>query len=202
MANVNDLKEFINYAEKNRKYASETAKGRRAALKVFEDELSEEEKSSIDIFADRFDKIYNAVFQKNKQTITASSLKTYMTRVKGLIKDYKKYGSDPNAFSAWDTTRHRAPKPKSEKHASNKKQKVPVSAEIIDIDTANQAFLNATNAAGPNSSSFFSNDVNKFEVHLRSSFRVSLVLPNDLKQKEADRLKQIIDGMVTGDEQA
>ena len=58
--------EFIQIAEKNRIYPANTATARRTALKLFEQELSDQEKESFDIFKENFEKIYQAVFNKNK----------------------------------------------------------------------------------------------------------------------------------------
>lgn len=199
MPGVKDLKEFIAYAENNRKYAKQTAKGKRVALKLFEAELNEDEAQSLDLFHDRLEKIYQAVHQRNKTTIKASSLAIYKSRVQGLLKDYKKYGSDPNALNSWDTTRKHEPKVKrSAKPVFRSGSGAePIEAEVVHesasfLDSDEIRKLMATSGGG-----VFNSELNRFEVYLRPGFKVSLTLPIDLTKTEAERLKHMIDGMVT-----
>lgn len=203
MAGVKELQEFIDYAEKNRKYAAETAKGRRAALRLFEPELNDDEQQSVDLILDRFDKIYQAVHTKNKLKITASSLETYKSRLLSLLKEYKKYGIDPNAFNAWDMTRKHEPKRVTKADGAKKKSSDRIlEAEVVDGSVG--SFLNALDVQRviENSShTTFANEPNRIEFFMRPDFKVSLALPSDMNTREANRLKQMIDGMIVDDQQ-
>ena len=198
MTSVKELKEFIDYAEKNRKYASETAKGRRAALKLFEDELNDDEKSSIDLVEERFDRIYQSVFQKNKQNITTSSLETYKGRVRSLIREFKKFGSDPAAFNAWDMTRSRtkgsldSESTKTKDHSGNK-QASKRASDIIEAEV-----LGDVRGDGMNNNMFSINkmlqiDDDMLEYPFAFTNGVAkLQLPKNINQRDAKRLSDFV----------
>ena len=96
------LYSFIESAVKSRKYPENSANGYRAALKLFEAELSEEELSSIQLFSDRLEQIYSSVFSKNQLKFSAGSLVTYKSRVMKVLSDYEKYGADPTKMASWN----------------------------------------------------------------------------------------------------
>lgn len=201
MSTVTQLKDFIDYAERNRKYAVETAKGRRAALKLFEDELTEDEKESIDLIEERLDRIYQSVHAKQKMNISASSLETYKSRVKALIKEYKRYGSDPTAFNAWDMTRKREPKSQAKSVVNAKSDKAasaPLYDEVLPVHSAVQMDTQYVSfePAVP-----FGAELNEVKFYLRPDFRVTLALPMDLSSNEAARISRLIEGMVMDREQ-
>jgi hypothetical protein len=205
MPAIVDLKEFIDVAEKNRKYAKETAKGKRAALRLFETELNEDEMQSVDLLNDRLEKIYQAVYNNNKTKMQHSSLVMYKNRLQGLLKDYLKYGNDPNAFTSWDKTRKQEPRTSSLKHTARTASRVPSSRNLIEAEVVNTdetIFENDELKALAGSASqggVFSSELNRFEVFLRPGFKVSLTLPIDLNKSEADRIKHMIDGMIVSD---
>lgn len=99
--NFKDLYEFVNSAVKSRKYPESTAQTLRAALKLYEQELNEEEQGSIDSFRKNIDQIAQAVFGKNKLKFSATSLATYKSRVLKVVNDYEKYGTDPTKMASW-----------------------------------------------------------------------------------------------------
>lgn len=101
MATFNDLILFVNLAQKNRKYPENTAQGLKAALRLFEQELKEEERASLSLFKERFDHIYRSVFNNNMGKFTASSLEVYKRRLNKVINDYEKYGIDPTKMANW-----------------------------------------------------------------------------------------------------
>lgn len=100
MKNFQNLYDFIDKAVKNRKYPANTALGLKAALKLFEAEINEDERASIDKFKENLNQIYHGVSTKNKD-ITASSLATYKSRVAKIIRDYELYGVDPTKINNW-----------------------------------------------------------------------------------------------------
>src|SRR5688572_12350319 len=96
------LHDFINSAVKSRKYPESTAQTLRAAVKLYEQELNEEEQKSVELFRKNLEQIANAVFNKNKLRFSAGSLATYKSRVIKVINDYEKYGTDPSKMAAWN----------------------------------------------------------------------------------------------------
>jgi len=100
MAKIKDLYDFIERAEKNRKYVPNTALGLKAALRLFDAEANNEELGSIDKFKENIEQIYHGVSLKNKN-MAASSLATYKARVLKVIQDYEKYGADPTKINTW-----------------------------------------------------------------------------------------------------
>lgn len=100
MANFQALYEFIDRAVKNRKYPPNTALGLKAALKLFEPVLNEDELGSIEKFKENLEQIYHAVSSKNKE-ITASSLATYKSRIVKVVREYEQYGADPTKMNGW-----------------------------------------------------------------------------------------------------
>jgi hypothetical protein len=101
MQEFNVLTEFVDKAVRNRKYPVGTAHGLKAALKLFELELHEDERGSLDKFKQNIDQIYKVVISKNGKTFTVASLATYKSRVLKVISDYDKYGQDPAKMVSW-----------------------------------------------------------------------------------------------------
>lgn len=100
MTNVKLIYEFIDHAIKSRKYPENTGSSLKTALKLFEVELNDDERNSIDLFINNIEQIYQNVFAKNKN-FSASSLAVYKSRVLKAINDYKKYGIDPTKMANW-----------------------------------------------------------------------------------------------------
>src|SRR3989344_5568097 len=101
MTKFTDLNAFIDSAVKSRKYPTNTAFGLKAALKVFEGELNEEEAKSIDKVRSNINQISQSVYQKQQSNLSASSLAVYKSRVLKVINDYEKYGTDPSKMANW-----------------------------------------------------------------------------------------------------
>lgn len=98
---IKDLVGFVDKATNSRKYNPNTAGGYKSALSLFETELNEEEDSKLEVFIERFDAIYQQVFDKNLGDYSASSLSAYRRRVLKVVKDYKKYAGSPEQFTSW-----------------------------------------------------------------------------------------------------
>lgn len=146
-----NLYEFIDIAEKNRKYLPNTATNYRTPLRLVESELTDEEKNSIDLVKTHLNEIFTLLYSKNSAKLSASSLEVYKRRVRSLIGDYEKYGDDPAKMAAWD----RNPQPKKIKKIKG------LSKKEIDYSEAN------TTSPALNASS--SVEVGEF----------SLILPSD-----------------------
>lgn len=100
--NIQDLYEFIDRAEKNRKYPTATASGLKAALRLFEAELNEDEKSSVDLFKKNLEQIYHSVTVNNGKSMSSGSLVTYRSRINKIISHFEKYGVDPTKMASWN----------------------------------------------------------------------------------------------------
>jgi len=95
------LKNFIESAERSRKYPHNSAKAYLVALNLFEAELNEEERADIDKFKENLPSIYSSVFEKNKTKYSTGSLDAYRKRVSKLLSDYFTYGQDPGKMASW-----------------------------------------------------------------------------------------------------
>ena len=93
--------DFVNAAERSRKYPRNTAIGYRAALRLYEQVLKDEEKESIDTFKERLEDISSEVYHNNISQMTAGSIATYKSRVFRVLGDYEKYGREPAKMANW-----------------------------------------------------------------------------------------------------
>lgn len=98
--NLKDVYEFIDRAIKSRKYPENTGNSLKTALNLFEKELNDEEKESVEEFKKNLDAVYQSVFSKNKN-FTAASLATYKSRVVKVLGDFEKYGVDLTKMTHW-----------------------------------------------------------------------------------------------------
>lgn len=198
MAGIKEIKEFIDYAERNRKYAPETARARRAALALFEQVLNEDEINSVEMIRERFEQIYSNVFQKNKLKATASSLKIYKSRVNALLKEFTQYGSDPDAFGSWDITRKTAGNRDKNKAISTKTKSNTVSSVAKDQHINNIDKIKVeVQVPEEEPTESIPQDINtvSIKLYIRKGYLVDLKLPSDLTRKEASRLLNLIDGI-------
>ncbi|MDO8659135.1 MAG: hypothetical protein Q7K54_00885 [Candidatus Parcubacteria bacterium] len=176
MAKFNDLYEFIDRAVKNRKYAQNTAFGLKAALKLFEAEINEDEKNSIDKFEENLNQIYHTVSSKNKN-VAASSLVSYKSRINRVLEHYKKYGVDPTKMSNW-TVKPIAVRQKKQESSSDK--------PALSKDRELLEDLPASNSAG----------MHKIELALRPDKKFIIVVPMDITPAESTTIKAILDSLV------
>lgn len=102
MSSIKSLYEFIDLAQKNRKYPANTAHGRRAALKLFETVLHADELESIELIEDRMGEIFLSLISRYKEKFSVQSLNTYKGRFLKVIQDYKKYGVNPATIANWE----------------------------------------------------------------------------------------------------
>lgn len=168
-----ELHSFIERAVKNRKYATNTGFGLKAALKMFEKEINEEEKNSISKFRENLDAIYRSVSQRNKN-ITADTLEVYKRRVDKVLRDYENYGIDPTMMSSWQT------KPgvvKSKKQDSKNRKD-----EVNDVAQESGVVLDISGT-------------HKVELPLRTNAKFVAFVPNDFKKKEWEWIKGILDAV-------
>ncbi len=166
--NFQNLYDFIDSAVRSRKYANSYAYALKVALKLFEEELNEDEKGSISVFKERMEQIYKSVFVKNSKRFSASSLATYKSRVLRVLRDYETYGLDPTKMSGWSSsTKARAQKKKEDVQKQNERQ--TTQGEMNTRSPATEQFDRA-------------------EFPLRSDAKVVIFLPKD---RNADDIKKI-----------
>lgn len=163
------LLEFIDTAEKNRKYPEGTADGRRAALRLFEPELNDEERESLDTFKAHLDQIYQNIFNKNKTKMKAESWETYKNRLNNLISDYEKYGIDPSKMANWS----RAVRKVSTKGKTKTEEKEEQPTKEIER--------------------YKEIDMSRFELPLRSGVKAIILVPSDITKEEVDKIRKYID---------
>lgn len=168
-----ELIDFIDTAERNRKYPLGTAAGRRSALRLFESELNDEEKESLDTLKKNLNQIYQNVFNKNKSNMSAGSLATYKMRLESLIKDYEKYGQDPTKLANWNR-----PVRKYKKISSGQ-----------EIKGSNPAIEPKQEMQFPEKGSDFS----RFELPLRPGIKAIILVPSNITKNEVDKVRKYID---------
>lgn len=181
MSSIKDLNDFIDKAERSRKYPTSSAQGLKAAVKLFDTELNDEERASLDLFEQNIDQIYQSVFNKNKN-LTVSSLATYKSRVLKAISDYKKYGTDATKMSNWQ------PKVVTRtKRSDSKRDEVPATNDA-------PVGLQNNELAVPDG-------MTKLELALRPDMKFVLVIPYDLRASEVATIKAILDSLSSNNEQ-
>jgi len=178
MPNINNVLEFISVASKNRIYPPGTADGYKAAVKMFDAELNEEERESLNIFLERFDKIYSEVVRKNQAKMKMQSLETYKIRVRKVIDDYMSYGQDPSKMISW-----------------NRPARKRASSGVVRINTNSDTQRPKDDSAVVPP---IFGQMNRVELSLRPEFDVKalIIVPFDLSNDEASRLKGLIDALV------
>lgn len=174
MNEFSQLTDFIDRAVNNRNYAPNTAFGLKAALKLYQKELNEEELSSLDKIKSRIEQITNIVAGKNKQ-MSAPSMKVYQTRVLKVINDFQTYGNDVNKMAGWSPSRavrskkatHSGPTPsKSGILSSGQEMEQPISAGL---------------------------GMQRFEKTLRPGVKAIVIIPDDITKAESDKIKATLD---------
>lgn len=166
-----ELSNFVNIAVRNRKYAEATGHGLKAALNLFDKELKEEERESLDVFKSRFDAIYRSVFSGNTGKFTASSLEVYKRRVKKVLSDYEKYGIDPTKMANWNPKTVVRPK----QAALSKK----IAALAPETEESSQSHFSAGNK--------------RVELPLRADAKVVVLLPKDVTSADIEKIKTLLD---------
>lgn len=171
MNTVKDIHDFINLAQKNRKYADNTAHGKRAALKLFETVLHPDELESIELIEERMKEIYLSLISHHQNTFSIASLNTYKGRLLKTLSDYKRYGKDPDSFARWETKERK--KKDKDTTASIKKD------EIKDISRKDiSSSINST--------------VYNIKVTLQNGQDFSMELPQNLTNQDLEVITKII----------
>lgn len=175
MNNFQDLSEFLVIAHKNRKYSDSSYWGTKAAIKIFEPALNEDEKKSIDALKQNFDQIYSSVFNQNKNKFTATTIDVYRRRFLSLLEDYLKYGQDAKKMANWTPI---IKKPKAHlqinKHL-NDQEKI---SESVQVGTT----------------------MSRLEIAIRENLKAVVLIPIDLTQAESEKIINNIKANVSSGE--
>lgn len=175
MAKFQDLYEFIDRAVKSRKYPENTASGLRAALKLFETALNDDELSSLEVFKQNLEQIYGSVSSKNGKNFSASSLAVYKSRVSKVINDFEKYGIDPTKMASW------SPKVVTRSPKNVTKVKKSSQDEVLQ----------------PDSSEVISGvEMVKVYVPLRPGIKSICDIPVDITKEDLEKIKIILGAYV------
>lgn len=178
-ATIKDLITFIDTATRNRKYMPNTAHGLKAAVRLFQGELNEEELASLDLVKKNIEQIYQGIFSKNSK-FTAASLTTYKWRMLKVIDDYENYGTDATKMSNW------APKViKRGKRSSEKSALKPDSgSKTTDQDDYKEVIPS---------------NMHKIELALRADAKFVLVIPRDLRKSEVTTLNAVLTSLIVNE---
>lgn len=160
--------DFIDSAQRNRKYPGNTASARRSAVRLFEQELNDQEKESFDTLKKNFEQVYLSVFNKNK-SMTAESLQTYKNRFLSLIKDYEKYGLDPTKMANWNRRVRRISITGKAGIKEKEGQPIQETERYKEID------------------------MSRFELPLRVGVKAIILVPSDITKEEVDKIRKYID---------
>lgn len=166
-----ELYNFVDRAVKGRKYPESTAIGLRSALKLYEVELNEEERESLDKFKANFEQISASVIQKNRKKYSDSSLLTYKSRVVKVLNEYQKYGTSPQKMVAWAPSR----RTRTKKHAAVAEATTPAQVGS-DIDPG------AIEAGAQ-----------RIELPLRAGAKVVVLLPSEVTGGDIKKIKTLLD---------
>ncbi|MDP3982861.1 MAG: hypothetical protein Q8Q65_02165 [bacterium] len=159
-----ELYSFIERAEKNRKIATNTAYGLKAAAKLFDENLTDEEQHSIELVKERLDAIYSTLYQRNKEKMEHGTLEVYKRRISKLIDDFEKYGIEPSAFTSW-SSQAKAPRKKKNKLSHDlDKNKTPESPISYPDSVRN-------------------------EIPLQNNRKAVISIPQDFNKEDARRIK-------------
>lgn len=173
MDEFSKLFEFIDLAEKNRKYPANTAQGKRAALKLYETVITADERKSLSLIEERIKEIHLNLISKYKETFNIQSLNTYRGRFLQTVKDYKRYGRHPEAIAQWET--------------KNRTYTVK-NAKSHEKDTAKDTSLH-------NISLDTHTGVHKLEVLLEHGGNCLLQVPPTISKKDAQKIKDVLDAL-------
>lgn len=183
MSEFNNLFNFVDRAVKNRNYAENTGWGFKAALRLFEKELNEEEKNSLGKFKDNLDRIYLSVARKNANDFNAQSLLVYKNRVTKVLNDYENYGIDPTKMASWPRKNiNRVPKTKSPKIKDNQYSS--------NKNNTERAYLGEEKTL---------ENMHHIKLALRPGVEFILIVPMDINKSESLVVKSVLDSIVKED---
>lgn len=186
---INELNSFIDLAEKNRKYATNTALGYKASLKRLAEILNEDESISLPLIEQRFPQIMTAFYNKHKDEMSASSMDVYKKRIKKVIKDYTKWGPNLQDWSGWIVL------PPTPRNRGEKKDLIQVKENDGVNATNSEPEINSTKETSTLDSSRYSGST-RFEIPLRTGVHAFVSTPSDITKEEAKKIGKYIDYLI------
>lgn len=168
---IDILNDFIDKAQRSRKYQPNVASNFKSPLKLLKSELTSEEENSLQLFKKNLDQIFNSIFTKGNKNISAISVEVYKRRIKSLISDYEQYGIDASKMASWD--RKIIVRKSSEKRIDEIKK----SSQQLPIYSSEQEL---------------SQDFLTVDVSL-SNGKAKLIVPKEVSEQDAKKLKAQID---------
>lgn len=166
---ITNLLDFIEAAEKSRKYPKNTASARRSAVRFFEEGLNEQEKESLETLKKNLEQISQNIFNKNKSSMNVKSLLTYKNRFTALIKDYEKYGINPAMMANWNRPL----------------RKISVRGEKPKENTARDVRVRESDHADI--------EISRFELPLGPGVKAIILVPSDITKNEVNKVRKYID---------
>jgi len=121
------VKEFIEKAKKLGKYPRNTAVSRLSALKVVEEGLTGDEPQTPEYILNHVEEIFGR--QAHKLNLNDGSLRSYISRVRGALEDFQRYGTAPGAIISWKPFDRPREKTREERTESNNLAKLSGSDE-------------------------------------------------------------------------
>lgn len=176
---IESLNTFITIAEKNRKYPPATAGGRKAALKMFSAELTEDEKGSFETFKNNLNKIYAEIARKNSTNMSAATLEEYKRRVKATLSDYEQYGIDPTKMNTWNPPTRVVSKTRAKPSEAAARAETAKSPQAGNVSSQMDI--------GPSAA-----DNTKIEISLRPGVKAFIIVPIDITKAEAMKVAAYI----------
>lgn len=176
---LQSLEDFIGAAEKSRKYPANTAGAFKSALRLYEPELTDEEKESLDTVKEHLDQISQSVYNKNKSKMSVASLETYKRRLRALLIDYEKYGTDPSKMASWNRV------PRVRRSNKSLKSNGQTTTEQENIEVSNERPLEQNSK------------VIRFEISLRPDAKAIILTPSDMTADEVNKIKGYIEYLAT-----
>ncbi len=179
------LREFIETAERSRKYPQSSATAFKVALNLFAGHLNQEELSSVETFSKNLEQIYGAVFNANKTKYSSGSLATYRARVMKVLADYNRFGKEPQKFTSWE--------PKLRKFATrSRKSSSDAESTLVGSQTGSVGVIPLQ--PGDNS-------VDRLELSLSDGRRAFIIVPRGLNPEDTEKIRGGVNFLLGGQDE-
>jgi hypothetical protein len=144
--------------------------------------VNDAERANPDVLLENIDNIAGDIYAKQAdENITVTTLVVYKRRIRKLVTDYQEYGTSPEKMAGWNP-RRTAPAMRPKRPA--------VLLQPARVSETNQAGVAPLERADTGVV------MNRSEISLRPNLRIALELPADMTEKEAEKIKQLIDIML------
>ncbi len=174
---VHSLSNFIDAAARSRNYPASTAAALRTALRLFEKELNDAERSSAQTFSENLDTVYQSAAGRHQKTISAASMYTYYRRMKTLLADYQRYGTDPTAMATWNRPKRAV--------------RVPAPNVVVPAQVSRHEPAHTPSPVVPDARA-----AHRLEIALRPDVKATLILPTQVTAEDATIIKAFVDASV------